>query len=75
MDFRAIMRPLVLVGAMIWLAPGLVLAGGEEEADEQPAASPKQPAAPAANLRTRRTAVDYVSPCELQAATRTPLRR
>ncbi len=70
MDFRAIVRSLVLVGAMIWLAPGLVLAGGEEEADDQPAASAEATGGAGGDLPdTPDRPWTYGSHAELQAAT------
>ena len=70
MDFRAIVRSLVLVGAMIWLAPGLVLAGGEEEADDQPAASGEATGGAGGDLPdTPDRPWTYGSHAELQAAT------
>ena len=38
MHFRAGIRLIAMASAVIWLAPVLVLAGAQEEGDEQPAA-------------------------------------
>ena len=70
MNFRAGIRWFVLVGAVIWFAPSLVLAGGQEEADDQPSAAATATSAAGAELpATPQRPWTYGSHAELNAAT------
>ena len=70
MNLRAAIRSIVLVSAVLWLAPTLVLAGGAEEADDQPAASTAAAGGTGAGLPdTPQRPWTYGSHAELKAAT------
>ena len=70
MNFRAGIRWFVLIGAVIWFAPSLVLAGGQEEADDQPSAAATATSAAGAELpATPQRPWTYGSHAELNAAT------
>ena len=70
MDLRVAIRSIVLIGAAIWLAPALALAGGAEEADDQPAASTAAAGGTGAGLPdTPQRPWTYGSHAELKAAT------